>query len=278
MTMMMRPRKRLTMRSTITATCAILLGIVATLPSTMAFAQGEDIAPTPFVYAPPQPYFSPPPATPELPTWTRDPSRFGVSLETRTLWPSDSAARRLAGSKSAAGVGLSLQWDALRIEHLATLGLDLSWLSSETTTSQDFSGLQAKQKINLLSLGVGVRHYVRSWLAPYARIAGGIGWDNLSINSGIANLHDTRVFGQGSVGGGLHFQSPRLRVWNSTSAPHVGLMAHLEGGYVLGTSTDHTLESAPATAASTPIPTSAVPVGKVGHSAPYLRITVGVAF
>jgi hypothetical protein len=86
------------------------------------------------------------------------------------------------------------------------------------------------------------------------------------------------VFGQGSLGGGLFFQSPRLRLWNSASAPHVGLMAHLEGGYILGTSTDHVLESAPPTTSSTPIPTSSVSVGQVGHSAPYLRVSAGIAF
>lgn len=279
MTTTKRPRTATTMATTRAMLLGLALtGLVATLPSTLALAQTEAIAPAPFVYAPPPPFYAPPPADPATPTWARDPSRFGVSLETQTLWPQDGATRRLTGKNSSTGGGLSLQWDALRLERLATLGLDLSWLSSQTTTSQDFSGLQAKQKINLLALGVAVRHHLRPWLAPYARIAGGIGWDNASVTGTMAVLHDTRVFGQGSLGGGLFFQSPRLRLWNSVSAPHVGLMAHLEGGYILGTRTDHVLESAPATASSTPIPTSSVSVGKVGHSDPYLRVSAGIAF
>ena len=276
----MTTTKRPRMATTMAATCAILLGLAVALPSTLALAQTEAIAPSPFVYAPPPPFYALPPAAPAAPSWswTHDPSRFGVSLETQTLWPQDGAARRLTGKNTSTGGGLSVQWDALRLERLATLGLDLSWLSSQTTTSQDFSGLQAKQKINVLALGVSVRHHLRPWLAPYARIAGGIGWDNASVNGTIAILHDTRVFGQGSLGGGFFFQSPRLRLWNSASAPHVGLMAHLEGGYILGTRTDHVLESAPATASSNPIPTSSVSVGKVGHSDPYLRVSAGIAF
>jgi len=272
-----------TKRPTMSATCATLLGlalvgIAATLPSTLAIAQTQAPGVAPFVYAPPPPYFELPPAAPATLTWTRDPGRFGVSLETQTLWPQDGAARRLAGKDTSTGGGLSVQWDALRLERLATVSLDLSWLSSQTTTSQDFSGLEAKQKLNLLSLAIAARHHLRPWLAPYVRIAGGIGWDNASVNGAIANLHDTRVFGQGSLGGGLFFQSPRLRLWNSPSALNVGLMAHLEGGYVLGSSTEHVLESAPSTASSTPIPTSSVPLGKVGHSAPYLRLSGGIAF
>jgi hypothetical protein len=125
---------------------------------------------------------------------------------------------------------------------------------------------------------LAVRHYLLPWLAPYGRIAGGIGWDNLTVGTGTGDFQDKRTFSQGSLGGGLFFRSPRLRLGASASAPHVGLMAHVEGGYILGTSSDFVLTSAPATATSTPISTSPVDIGKVGRDAPYLRISIGLAF
>jgi hypothetical protein len=182
------------------------------------------------------------------------------------------------GKKTSASGGLSLQWDALRLERLATVSLDLGWLTSKSTTNQDFSGLREDLKNNSILLGVSARHYLRTWLAPYARIAGGIGWDSLTVGTGIGDMHDRQAFVQGSLGGGLFFRSARLRLGASESAPRLGLMAHLEGGYVLGTSSDFALKSAPATTATTAIPTSPVAIGKVGHDAPYLRISIGLAF
>ncbi len=272
----MTTAKTLTMRATYSG----LLILAAALPSAGAVAQAEsDAAPAwPYVYAPAPPLPLPPPAAPAPPVWSWAPSRFGVALEIGTIWPLDAADRRLVGNNAPGSGGLSLQWDALRLERIATIGVDLGWLTSKSTTSQDFSGLQEDLKSNSIFLGVSVRHYLHYWLAPYARVAGGIGWDSLTVGSGSGDLHDRRAFGEASVGGGLFFRSPRLRLGASASAPDVGLMAHVEGGYIVGTSSDFVLTSAPANAASTPIPTSPVAIGKVGHDAPYLRISFGLAF
>jgi hypothetical protein len=271
----MTTAKMLTMR----ATCSGVLILAAALPSARAVAQTEsDTAPAwPYVYQP-APLPLPAPAPPATPVWSWAPSRFGASIEIGTTWPRDAADRRLVGKNASASGGLSLQWDALRFERIATVSLDLGWLTSKSTTSQDFSGLPEDLKSNSVFLGVSVRHYLRYWLAPYGRVAGGLGWDSLTVGTGSGDFHDRRAFEQGSVGGGLFFRSPRLRLGASASAPHVGLMAHVEGGYMIGTSSDFALASAPANAAATPIPTSPVAIGKVGHDAPYLRVSVGLAF
>jgi hypothetical protein len=276
----MTPTKTFTMR----ATCSGLLILAAALPSARVTAQTEADTTLgwPNVYQPPSPPLLvlplPAPAPPAVPVWSWEPSRFGALLQVGTDWPRDDAARRLVGKKASGGGGLALQWDALRLERIATFSLDLGWLTAKSTTSQDFSGLREELKTNSISLGLSVRHYLRYWLAPYARVAGGIGWDSVTVGTGTADLHDRRAFSQGSLGGGLFFRSPRLRLGPSVSGPHVGLMAHIEGGYLLGTSSDFALTSASATTASTPIPGSPVSIGKVGHDAPYLRIAVGLAF
>ena len=171
-----------------------------------------------------------------------------------------------------------MQWDAKRLERIGTLSLDLGWLTTSTSATQDSSGLQEGLKSNLFSLGVSLRHHLFPWLAPFVRVAGGIGRDDLTVGTGAGDLHDKRVFGQGSVGGGLFLRSPSLRIGSSDSAPQLALIARVEGGYLVGTSTDFTLKSQPAAASSAPIATSPVDIGQVGRNAPYLRLSLGIAF
>jgi len=270
----MTTTKTLTMRATFAGV------LFLTLPSAFAAAQSETDSKAAWPHL-----NQPTPPAPELrqtaPTprpWSWDPSRFGVALEIRTTWLQDSVAKRLTGSNVSSGEGISLQWDALRLERIATVSLDLGWLTTSTSTNQDFSGLAEGLTSNMFSLGLSVRHYLLPWLAPFARVAGGMGWDRLTVGTGTGDLHDERVFGQGSLGGGLFLRSPRLLLGATRAAPEVGLMAYVEGGYLLGTSSDFTLTSQPATAASSPIPTSPVAIGKVGRDAPYLRVSVGIAF
>jgi hypothetical protein len=80
------------------------------------------------------------------------------------------------------------------------------------------------------------------------------------------------------VGAGLSLRSPSLRFWQSPSAPFVGVMGQIEGGFALATGSDFTLQSSPAGAGASPIPTTPVAIGHAGRGAPYLRVSFGIAF
>jgi hypothetical protein len=261
---------------TLPATCATLLVLAAGQVVSPRPAQAESqVGDWPITYAPGRPLPLPQPSTPAL-SW--DPLRFGIALESRTAWLQDGAARRLAGRNAPSEGGLSLQSDVWQQEGLAAIRLDLGWLTTSTSTDQDFSGLREELKSDVIALGASMRHQLRPWIAPYVRVAGGIGWDRLTLTTATGDLHDREVFAQGSVGGGLHFRSPGLRLGQTPTSPRAGLMADVEGGYILGSGSDFSLKPSTTTSASAPIPISPIAIGHVGRNAPFLRISVGLAF
>jgi hypothetical protein len=273
------------MRTTKTCAALPLLAAVFLLPAVPASAQVYDWnsddrpappRPTPRLTARPAAQLT----VPQGPVTSWEPLRFEVALETRTNWLLDDSAKRLAGKRAPTGAGLSLQADVLRPNDKIAARLDLGWVTTSTTTTQDNSMLTEKLDTNSISLGLSARYNLLRWLAPYARLAGGVGWDKITVGDGTGDLHDRRVFGQGSVGAGLSLRSVGLHFWqspSSRSAPLVGVMGQIEGGYALATGSDIALQSSPASGANT-IPTSPVTLGHVGRSAPYLRVSFGIAF
>lgn len=214
----------------------------------------------------------------EGPVFSWEPLRFAVAAEIRTTWVQDSAARRLVGRGAPTGGGLSLRADAWRPTAKLWAGVDLGWASISTTDEQSSSSDMESLDTNLLSLGVSARYHLFRWLAPYARLAGGVGWDKLTVGSGAGQLHDKHTFGHGSVGGGIYLRTPGLQVRTSRPSLALGFICNIEGGYMLATSSTFSLQSSPATGAKDPIPTQPVAIGEVGRSAPYLRVSVGLAF
>ena len=269
-----------------TTTCAALslLATTCLLPTSLARAQDSAYQGSSYDDWPsaPRPAPQPKPAAqvfvPEGPVTSWDPLRFEVALETRTTWLLADAAKRVAGKRAPTAGGLSLQADVLRPNDKATLRVDLSWVTSSASNFQEDTNLGEKLDTNVISLGLSLRYRLLRWLAPYARLAGGVGWDKLTLGSGTGSLHDRKVFGQGTAGAGVSLRSPGLRVWQSPSAPFLGVMGQIEGGYALSSGSDFSLQSAPGGAGSSPIPTSPVAIGHVGRNAPYLRISAGIAF
>ena len=211
---------------------------------------------------------------PEGPVTSWDPLRFAVALETRTTWLFNGAAKRLAGERLPTGEGLSLQADVLRPSAKLALRLDLGWTSTSTSSFQPSSSLSEKLDTNLFQLGASLRYHVYRWLAPFARLAGGMGWDKLTV----AGMKDRELFEQGSLGAGVFLRSPGVRLWQGAFSPLLGLMGNIEAGYALATGSDLTLQASLPSASTPPIPTSTVPIGHVGRSAPYVRASRGLAF
>jgi hypothetical protein len=215
---------------------------------------------------------------PEGPVFSWDPLRFGVAAETRTTWLQDSGARRLAGKGAPTGVGLSLHYDAWRPSARMVAKVDLGWAFTSSSSWQTISMATETLDTNLLSLGISTRYHIFRWLAPYARLAGGVGWDKLSVGRTTGQLHDERRFGHGSVGGGVFLRSPGLQVRSSPPSFTLALMGNIEAGYMLATSSTFNLQSSPGSGTDNPIPTQPVAIGQVSHNAPYLRVSFGLAF
>jgi hypothetical protein len=216
----------------------------------------------------------PPPSEPEGPVWSWDPLRFAFGLETRTFWPLDDAHKRLVGKRAPTATGLGVQADVFRPDAKTAIRLDLGWTSVSTSQLQSGTGLVESLDTDLYVLGASLRYELFRWLGPYARLAGGLGRDKLSV----ADMKAKRYFGQATAGAGVFLRTPGLRLWQGSFAPSFGLCGQIEGGYALASGSDLSLRASSPSSTPDPIPASDVAIGHAGRSAPYLRISFGLAF
>jgi hypothetical protein len=268
----------MTMKQALSCTAAVT---ALSLSTAVAFSQTLE---SPWQYAARQPPPQRPTSDflqPELPVTSWNPLRFAVAFEGQTRWQQDNAAKRLAGTRSPTSGGVTAQAEILQLTNKTAARVDLGWTTFSALNPQESAGntmSNERLKTNVITLGLSARYAVLPWLSPYLRLAGGIGWDKLEVGEGSGAMHDRQVFSQGSAGAGLMLRSPGLRFWQSASAPFLGFVAQIEGGYTLASGSDFALQSSPSGSGQGTIPTSTVALGHVNRSAPYLRFTAGLAF
>ncbi len=207
-------------------------------------------------------------------TWESLP--LGISLDTRTTWPQDDGTRRILGRKWSRSAGVSVSYDVLRLSDKLTASVDLGWSFASRSNNNVSSGDEEELRTHLLALGLSLRYHVLRWLAPYARVAGGMGWDKLTVGGDAGRWQDSMSFAHGSLGGGLFLRSPGVPL--GLASLGVALMGSIEGGYFLAPASSLALAASSDPEIEHPIPSAAVPLGSMGRSAPYLRATIGLAF
>ena len=247
----------------------LILSTAALLPALPAVAND---APSPAAQA-----SMPGASEPEASSTSWEPLRFVLAAEIQTAWMLQGDARRLWGKRSPAGAGLSLSYDAPRVARKTTVGLDLSWLATTVSTTDDLD-LPQKTTTQVFGLGLSVRYDVFRWLSPYARVAGGMGWAAFTLGSPDFYLHDRSFLYQGSAGAGLLVRSPAVRLSHSGRLPALAFVGRVEGGYTLGNATDFSLQLHSDGSNKAPIPVEPVSEGGVVRRFPYLRISLGVGF
>jgi hypothetical protein len=212
------------------------------------------------------------------PVLTWDETRFGIALEGRTLWLRDDAAKRLVGSATSEGNGVSLLADVYRLTEAIVLRADASWLASTAKTYQTGTSLSESLKTDVVAVGASVRYQMLRWLAPFLRVSGGVGWDRVSIHTNQGDLKDRQVFPSGTVGVGIFLRTPCLRFGETMPWLRVRLNLHVEGGYVLAGDSDFTLKPSQGATGQTAIPQSPVALGGASRSAPFGRASFGFGF
>jgi len=213
----------------------------------------------------------------QAPTTSWEPLRFAIAAEIQTGWMLQDDARQLWGKRSPTGAGLSLSYDAPRVGRNTTVGLDLSWLATTVSTTNNLD-LPQKTGTQIFDLGLSVRYDLFRWLSPYARVAGGMGWAALTMGSPGFELRDRVLLYQGSAGAGLLVRSPAVRLSHSGRLPALAFVGRVEGGYTLGNATDFSLKLYSDGSNKDPIPVAPVSVGEVARRFPYLRVSLGVGF
>lgn len=208
-------------------------------------------------------------------TWNELPLSIGV--EGRTTWPQQSGTRRLVGHKSATASGFSVSYDVLKLMEKLTARVDLGWTSGRDTNVSSWSSDEEELRTRLATMGLSLRFHLFQWLAPYARVAGGFGWDKLTVGGSAGTWRDKQSFAHGSAGGGLCLRTPSLSFWPQYPWLGLGLTLNIEGGYFVAPDARFSLKASSPNI-DKPIPSNAVSIGTMGRSAPYLRITFGLAF
>jgi hypothetical protein len=217
---------------------------------------------------------------PEGPVTSWEPLRFAVAFELRNSWMLDDGAKRLLGGRQVSSQGVSVQADVARPTAQVAVRLDLGWLTNsassfQVNSSYGYGGDMAERiETNQFALGAAVRVHLFPWLAPYVRVAGGLGRDKLTV----ASMSGHQTYGLGSAGAGVFLRSPSLRLWQGTYAPGLGAVATIEGGYTMAAGGDLTLHAAPPSSSTEPLPANSVTLGHVGRNAPYVRASIGLAF
>jgi hypothetical protein len=211
----------------------------------------------------------------EIFSWNELP--LGVVGDGRTLWPQQSGTRRVGKDGLRSG-GVSVSYDVYKLMNKVMARVDLGWAEASNTNASTYSTDEEKLRSNLVTLGLSARYHVFRWLAPYARVAGGVGWDKVTVGGGAGQWQDKHTFAHGSVGGGIFLRSPGLTPWANHPSFGVAAMGGVEGGYFLAPSSSLALKASSDPDIKNPIPTASVPLGEMGRSAPYLRITFGLAF
>lgn len=224
-----------------------------------------------------RPLEAPPPAKEARNVFSWDELPFGVAGDLRTFWPQDSATRRLVGKKTSDSGGLSISYDVLKLMDRVVAKVDLGWGLASHVNASPFSSDEEKLRTSLATLGLSLRYHVFRWLAPYARVAGGVGWDKVTVGGSSDQWQDKHTFAHGSVGGGIFLRSPGLSLWPNHPAFGLALMGSIEGGYFVAPSSKLSLQASSDSDIKNPIPTTSVPMGTMGRSAPYLRVTIGLA-
>lgn len=205
---------------------------------------------------------------------------FDVGFVVQVNWNKDRSYDFFSDNDVLPKGGLVLGADVARFD-AAILAVDLNALFTSTTTSGPLPNyvFDAELKQAELGGGVTVRYEVLSWLAPQARVGGGVALQNTLLSTAdFGDLQQDFTTGYLTLGGGLAFTTPahrtsRTRTWFNSLA----LRVIVEGGYQLASELDFVVKGSSANT-STPNAIADTRLGALQQSGPYLRVSVQARF
>ena len=201
-----------------------------------------------------------------------------VGFEVGGRWHRDRGLDAFGDTRSPPVVGLMGARDLGRIGDRATLALDVSW-NAEMFQGRLRDSLQSRLTAHLLSAGVTLRVRTCWWLEPYARVAAGALYSDITLEpeagtaqSGALTGDEWTFAGTGGVG---------VMV---TTAPFLGrlrLAVAIEGGYQLALSQEMRVRPQALSndeAQADRLPVADTSLGTLSQSGGYLRGLIGLRF
>jgi hypothetical protein len=198
-----------------------------------------------------------------------------LSIDAHRQWHVDQSYRLFGTRRSDVDPGLSASLEVARFARTRLdLGAGVQW-SDDTATWEQTS--QAERDQVTPSLSAALRWSVHRWFEPHLRVAGDVTRAKLKVTmSDGAVLEDALWAPGGSIGAGF-----RLRTGAVRTAPRAGGLAIagafiVEGGVHVGSPLSFDLarpSPADKKLAADRIPAASVPVGSLGRTEPYLRLS-----
>jgi hypothetical protein len=198
---------------------------------------------------------------------------LSLSLDLDTQWRLDPSYRLFSGDRSETIGGVSATWDLRRLAG-GTLVLGGGWHGGSNHASWA-GGQEAALTVAGPSLSAALRWSPLRWLEPQVRLAADLARGHVRLTTSDGAAYEASAWSPGgSLGAGLRLRTGAKPI--NTGTLGIGLALTVEGGFHLGTPMSFDVarqHPAGDDTAADRLPAAATPVGNLGRSHPYLRIS-----
>lgn len=206
---------------------------------------------------------------------------FDVGVVVQTNWNTNRAYDFFSDNDLLPKGGLVIGVDVAR-SGAALFAIDVNALFTGTSSEGPLPNYISKGEMSETDLGAGLtlRYDLWSWLAPQARVGGGVALqDTLLLSPDFGDLRRKFTTGYLTLGGGIALTTPSQRLHRTRSYLNsLGLRIMVEGGYHLGQELEFSVKAKPINDSDAPNPIAQTTLGVLPQSGPYLRVSVHARF
>jgi hypothetical protein len=217
-----------------------------------------------------------PPTPPELAASAPPVIPFALALDLETVWRLDQGYRLLGSARTAGRGGVTLSYDVTQIG-AGTVAVALGY-HGESQAGTWAGGNEAALSVGSWSASAILRWRVTTWLEPQLRVAGDLSSGELTLRAGSSALADSARSLGASAGAGLRLRTGTARIFALPGNGLFALAGVIEGGFHAGQPLSFAALPTGGAAPDDRLPAPAVPLGHLGRSYPYLRLSAALVF
>jgi hypothetical protein len=208
-------------------------------------------------------------------------SSLALAIVFERSWANDRGYDVFGDRSRVRQVGLWVAHDIWSISQRVIVAAEAGWVGWDETSDYLDTDVETKLTTGSLHVGANIRYTLEPWLQPHLRLAVGVSFLEMKIesieDSSAATFSDRRVLPFGSLGGGLFLRTPtRLFENKRGNFASLSLGVLVEGGYTLAGAASFSLK--PKEHSKEDIEINSADLGKLNRSGGYVRISLVVRF